>query len=171
MVESAPSTDTALFVLVCLLCIAVAVLVLWAILRWRRSRAREYLPKALLTGNEKEFFRRLQQAVPEYTLLTQVAMGALMNGRHASGNHLRTRAKFAQKIVDYVLLDDRLDVVLLVELDDKTHEKKKDKARDAMTDEAGYRTLRVESRAKPPVAELRSLVLKAIRKAPKRSDD
>jgi very-short-patch-repair endonuclease len=166
----ASAGDTTLFVLVCLLLITVALLVLMLLTRRKKhTRQHRYLPKALLTPNEKEFFGRLRRAVPEYAVQSQVCMGALMEGRHTSGKHLRTRAKFSQKIVDYALLDDNLEVVLLIELDDRTHDPKKDAARDAMTNQAGYRTLRVESRAKPAVPELRKLILKAIRRAPRRA--
>jgi len=157
--------DKVLFVLICLALIAIALLVLAFVTRKRPRGRDQYLPKPLLTPNEKEFFGRLRRAVPEYAIQSQVCMGALMEGRHSSGKHLRTRARFSQKIVDYALLDDNLDVVLLIELDDRTHDPVKDVARDSMTDAAGYRTLRIESRAKPPVADLRAQILKAIKQA------
>jgi len=163
------ASDTVLFVLICLLMMALAILVLACLGRKRPRGKHKYLPKPLLTPNEKEFFGRLRKAVPEYAIQSQVCMGALMEGRHTSGKHLRTRAKFSQKIVDYALLDDKLNVILLIELDDRTHDPDKDAARDAMTNEAGYRTLRIESRAKPTVPALRALILKAIRQARRRS--
>jgi very-short-patch-repair endonuclease len=125
----------------------------------------QYSPKPLLTANEKEFFARLDEAVPEYLIQSQVAMGALMNGTHAEGKDFATRSTFDRKIVDFVLLDDKLDVVLLIELDDRTHKASKDTARDAMTRQAGYATLRFESRAKPAVPELRAQILRAISQA------
>lgn len=163
------TSDLVLFILICLLLIALAILVLTCTGRGRSRGKHKYIPKPLLTPNEKEFFGRLRKAVPEYAIQSQVCMGALMEGRHSSGKHLRTRAKFSQKIVDYALLDDKLNVILLIELDDRTHNPEKDAARDAMTNEAGYRTLRIESRAKPTVPVLRALILKAIRQARRRS--
>jgi very-short-patch-repair endonuclease len=163
------ANDTVLFVLICSLLIAIALLVLACLGRRRPRGKHKYLPKQLLTPNEKEFFGRLRKAVPEYAIQSQVCMGALMDGRHSSGKHLRTRAKFSQKIVDYALLDDKLNVILLIELDDRTHDPIKDAARDAMTNEAGYRTLRIESRAKPSVMDLRAQILKAIKKARRQS--
>lgn len=157
-----------MLILIVLLLVVATVIGLLAGQKSRKSSPYQYAAKPMLTANEKEFFSRLQTAVPEYFVQSQVAMGALMTGRHADNKHHATRAKFAQKIVDYVLLDDNLDVVLLVELDDRTHGSAKDAARDAMTSQAGYQTLRVESRAKPSVPELRTLVLRAIASAPRR---
>lgn len=112
--------------------------------------------KALMTPNEKEFYQRILNAVDgKYAVLCQVSMGALMTGTHASGKHVYARMKFAQKIVDYALMDTCGDVKILIELDDKMHDRKKDRERDAMTNEAGYITLRFESRNKPSIAELR----------------
>lgn len=132
-----------------------------------RRTTHQYSAKPLLTANEKEFFARLAEAVPEYLIQSQVAMGALMNGRHAEGKDFATRSTFDRKIVDFVLLDANLEVALLIELDDRTHKAAKDAARDAMTRQSGYTTLRFESRAKPSVAELRNRILEAIKQASK----
>ena len=119
----------------------------------------KFLRKRLLTANEKDFYSKLRAAVPEFPVLAQVSMGALMEGRHASGKHLQARAKFAQKIVDFVVLDSQYEVIVLIELDDRTHSVDRDSRRDAMTREAGYATLRIESQNKPTPAVLRKLIL------------
>lgn len=49
-----------------------------------------------------------------------------------------------RRIVDFVLVDDDGTVRLLVELDDRLHNRRRDAARDRDTAAAGYRTLRVE---------------------------
>jgi very-short-patch-repair endonuclease len=148
-----------------ILVILVVVVILLSRGGGRRRATHQYTAKPLLTANEKEFFTRLDEAVPEYLIQSQVAMGALMNGRHAEGKDFATRSTFDRKIVDFVLLDEKLDVVLIIELDDRTHKSDKDAARDAMTRQAGYATLRFESRAKPPVPELRTQILRAISQA------
>jgi len=154
-----------------MLILGAVVLILLAVVLFmlkRRSGPRathQYSAKPLLTANEKEFFARLDEAVPEYLIQSQVAMGALMNGRHAEGKDFATRSTFDRKIVDFALLDEKLDVVLLIELDDRTHNAGKDAARDAMTRQAGYATLRFESRAKPAVPELRAQILRAVSQA------
>lgn len=144
----------------------VAGLVLLAITARKNPRSEHsFTKKRLLTNNEQEFYQRIKQAVPELDIFVQVSMGALMNGKHASGNHLRTRMRFAQKIVDFVIADTSGNALILLELDDRMHDSKKDKARDAMTREAGYVTLRFESRNKPEVPTLRREILRAIKVA------
>lgn len=149
--------------------VLIAVVLLLLSRRSGRRTTHQYTAKPLLTPNEKEFFARLDEAVPEYLIQSQVAMGALMNGRHAEGKDFATRSTFDRKIVDFVLLDQNLDVVLIIELDDRTHKADKDAARDAMTRQAGYTTLRFESRSKPAVPELRARILEAIRQASRSS--
>ncbi len=132
-------------------------------LRQARVQAR-----SLLTGNEREFFGRLNRAVgDEYRVLPQVAMGALLEPRVGEGSqqYWAIRRLFAQKIVDFVICTPTLDRPLLaVELDDKTHDKKrhKDAERDALMLEAGIPTLRWDSRNKPSVSDLRRDILAKI---------
>ena len=138
--------------------IAIVLLLLW--LAWR-SRHREppfrVRPRPLLTDNEIEFHERLCAAVPECLVLAQVSMGALLEPDvpGGSGNWLSIRARFAQKVVDYVVIDADRQVLALVELDDATHDRRRDAERDAITALAGYVTLRYESRDKPDVETLR----------------
>jgi hypothetical protein len=124
--------------------------------------------KKLLTENEVEFFHRLRQALPDYHVFPQVSMGALMSP--ASGvsrqDYLPVRNRFAAKIVDFVVTDNELNPIALVELDDRTHSAEKDARRDAMTGAAGYTTLRYQSRNKPAPDVIR----RDLARARKRSD-
>ncbi|MGE0315585.1 MAG: DUF2726 domain-containing protein [Lautropia sp.] len=125
--------------------------------RRRRAPAFRVRPRPLMTDNEIEFHRRLEAAVPEWRVMAQVSMGALIEPdiKGGSGHYLSIRARYAQKVVDYVVLDEALSVVALVELDDRTHVAARDAERDAITAAAGYRTLRYQSRAKPDSAQIR----------------
>jgi len=124
----------------------------------RKKPAFRVAKRAFLTDNEKEFLLRLEEAFPEHRVMAQVSMGALMapDVRGGGSEYLSIRSRFAQKVVDYVVLDDALEVVALVELDDRTHRLEKDAARDAMTAAAGYVTLRYRSREKPAPKMIRA---------------
>ena len=113
--------------------------------------------KRLLTPNEVEFFHRLRQALPDYHVFPQVSMGALMSpGSGVSKqDYLPVRNRFASKIVDFVIVDDEVNPVALIELDDRTHSAEQDARRDAMTQAAGYTTLRYQSRSKPTPDQIR----------------
>lgn len=152
------------------------------LLSWlaRREPAFRVRARPLMTPNEYEFLQRLEAAAPECRIMAQVSMGALLEpdiaptpraqagargpagtrGRGgAGGRFLSIRGRFAQKVVDYVVLDADLNVVALVELDDRTHDARKDAERDAMTAMAGYPTLRYESRDKPEPQAIRADLL------------
>ena len=116
--------------------------------------------KALMTPNEIEFFRRLQRALPAYAVFPQVSFGAFLtdDGRLSQSARWSVRARFDRKIADFVICDRRtLRIVALVELDDSTHTARADRRRDAITQAAGYQTLRFQSRRKPTEAELADL--------------
>lgn len=124
-----------------------------------RSRLR-FAPKPLLTKNEIEFFHRLQSALPELAIFPQVALRAIVRPGSLSTSRAydKEAGLIGAKHCDFLICrPDSFDVVAIVELDDRTHQKEKDASRDRMTSAAGYRTLRFESRKRPTVAELRRI--------------
>lgn len=122
------------------------------------SDALRFKAKALLTPNELEFLDRLEVAVPELRFCPQVALGALLDPavpRSDAKAYYRMRGMFSQKIVDFVA-QQRSDgrVIALIELDDRTHNANRDARRDAMTQSAGYKVIRWNSKAKPDAATI-----------------
>ena len=132
-----------------------------------RRRPPAVARRPLLTANEMEFLERLEAALPEIRVHAQVSMGALLvprvregGGRRRRAMHRSIRARFDRKVVDFVLQRrDDGSVVALVELDDRTHDRRADARRDAMTARAGYRTIRWDSRRKPGRQAIRGAVL------------
>lgn len=129
---------------------------------FHRLRADKFLPKPLLTENEAEFYGRLHKALPDYTILPQVALRAFI--KPAAGNNTgaywRQLGKIGSKHCDFlVCTPGQLSVVAIIELDDRSHDKTRDATRDRMTAAAGYRTIRYESRNRPTPHQIRSDVL------------
>ncbi|GGY38238.1 DUF2726 domain-containing protein [Pseudoduganella albidiflava] len=121
-----------------------------------------YRGRPLMTENELEFFGRLVAALPQHYIFPQVAMSALLEpASHSKKSRHSDRLRVAQQRVDYVVCDKRCDVVAVVELDDRTHQRSRDKIRDERLRQAGVRTVRFEARAKPTAAAIRSIVLPA----------
>lgn len=121
--------------------------------------APRFKAKPLLTANEMEFLQRLEMAAPEYRFHAQVAMGALLDPAIERKGHardyMRMRAMFSQKIVDYVAQRrDTGQIVAIIELDDRSHDAARDARRDAMLQQAGYRTVRFQSKHKPDRAAI-----------------
>lgn len=119
-----------------------------------------FFPKKLLTPNELHFYKRLRQAAgPSRTVLPQIGLGALIDTALPEGHEQREfeRRKFVGKLLDFVVVDAKtLEVLFVVELDDRTHNKLKDNNRDVFLKQAGYKTVRYESRFKPTVEQLRN---------------
>lgn len=127
---------------------------------------RLFYPKPLLTGSERNFLNRLQDAVPEHFVFPQVCMGALIDppGYFHGAQRARARVPYQSKMVDFVVYDGKKnEVVALVELDDYSHddEQERDSQRDAITFAAGYATVRVDGRRLPSEAALRDMVVRA----------
>jgi len=142
--------------LAALIVLAVAFFLLRASKPWLARIQR----KALLTPNETEFFQRLQRALPSYHVFPQVSFAALLtdDGRLSRNARWSVRAKFDRKIADFVICERRsLQVVALIELDDRTHSSSSVRKRDAITKAAGYQTIRFQSKQKPTEAEIAAL--------------
>ncbi|MCE4555818.1 DUF2726 domain-containing protein [Roseateles cellulosilyticus] len=143
--------------------VASLAIILWvgaAVLKGgRRRRALgDIRARKLLTDREQPMFHRLQQAFPEYVVLTQVAFSALITAKD-----MPTRATFNRKVADFVLTNKAFEVVAVIELDDASHRgrEKHDSRRDLLLERAGYRVLRfkhvpdvdaVQRAVRPPIA-------------------
>lgn len=95
--------------------------------------------KAILTKRELQFFQVLEQALPHAYIFPQVSFSAILTTKG-----FYTRSQFNRKIADFVICDERMNIVALIELDDSSHKgrEQQDAARDAMLNEAGYPVLR-----------------------------
>lgn len=124
-------------------------------------KKKNFEKRAVLTPNETEFFSRLRKAIPELDVYPQMAMSALIKPAvpESDPNYWNYRKKFDRKVCDFVIskkgCHPAAGVIVVVELDDKTHNKEKDAWRDQILLSAGIRTIRYESKAKPTPAKIR----------------
>lgn len=121
-----------------------------------RGQLYRYAPQQIMTGNELEFFKRLVRANPQGYVFPQVAMSALI--APTIKNHrarLTAFRRISQKRVDYAIYTDKLELICVVELDDRTHNARKDAERDSFLGSAGITTLRWQSTFKPSEPDIR----------------
>ncbi|WP_454887603.1 DUF2726 domain-containing protein [Sphingomonas oryzagri] len=118
--------------------------------------------KRFLTQREEAILAALESELPWCRIHGQVAMGALLKapeGRHPKYRY-SDRNAFAQKIVDFVAQDRETGrIVALIEVDDRSHDAERDRARDRMTASAGYRTIRIPASARAGMSGVRSAVM------------
>ena len=101
--------------------------------------SQKYYPRPVITQFESKMFTRLKQSFPEHHILAQVAFSALI-----THHNYKIRSKFNRKVTDFVILNKKLEVIAIVELDDPTHigKEQEDAERDTMLLEAGYQVYR-----------------------------
>jgi len=120
-----------------------------------------FVKKEFLTEHEIKFYYMLKNILPEMNIMCQVSLGALLR----NSTNFWKRGFFDQKIADFVITDQKLKVVAIIELDDPSHDAKgrreKDEKRDAMLQSAGYRTLRYDGRMLPEEEEIRYDIIAA----------
>ncbi len=128
-------TDNLFFTLGCLF---TGFLLLLLLLSWLRPK-QLFFARPVLTEFEKRMFKQLCIALPQNHILCQVSFSALIDTPKP-----KLRYRFQCKVADFVVMDLALQVKIIIELDDATHNTKQqqDAARDAMLNEAGYAVLR-----------------------------
>lgn len=117
--------------------------------------------RSLFTKNEAAFFHSLRQATGDrYVVLAQVPLNVLLycdrDARKGGWNN-----KIDRKRVDFVLCNAQtLAVAGVIELDDKSHQRRDRQQRDAFVDEAlrtaGILLLRIPAAAEYPVTHIRA---------------
>lgn len=124
--------------------IAIAALILFLAMLAVRQAANSRRPlrlqrKPVMTTREQQMYHLLQTALPECTVLAQVAFSALVTAKGWAN-----RNRFDRKVADFVLCSQQLNVIAVIELDDRSHagRESQDRERDAMLRLAGYVTLR-----------------------------
>lgn len=123
------------------------------------DRTGKYRRRELMTDNELEFFTRLVKALPDHYIFPQVSMSALLEASTSDKKRAHSdRLRIAQQRADYVVCDARCEIVVVVELDDRTHSRAKDQIRDTRLEQAGIRTVRFQSRNKPTAEAIRASV-------------
>ncbi|OTG69143.1 hypothetical protein B9T25_00635 [Acinetobacter sp. ANC 4470] len=130
--------DSSSFTFLIIGIIASLVLIILCAQQYLKTKKKFY-SKRVITAYECRMYVRLKEAFPQYHVLAQVAFSALI-----TSHNLKIRNQFNRKVTDFVLLNESLQVLVIIELDDPTHLYKveEDKFRDHMLHEAGYRVLR-----------------------------
>lgn len=123
--------------------------------------------KPMMTDYELYFLKRLDTAVERVGGLrvhSQVSMSAVMDVRGGVDREAAraVRNRFDRKTVDFVLADQASRVVLIVELDDRTHDVAKDRERDRITASAGHATLRIRGADARDPARIERLIRDAM---------
>lgn len=132
---------------------AIAIAVIILLLFGRRGGARlPVVPKPVLTRAEIAFYHRLVRVasrIDGIDIFPQVSMGAVMDAARGIDQSTRraVRNRFDRKIIDFVVVDSDTNVLLIIELDDSTHDTLRDRDRDSITRSAGYDTMRIRGRA------------------------
>lgn len=134
--------------------ILLAILVIAIIVIAAINKNNKSLPvraKALLTQRELQAFHHLQALLPHLHIAPQVAMGAIVEQepRLDRSDAFKVRNRFDRKIVDFVAFEPITGkIAFLIEIDDSSHNTARDAERDAITESAGYITIRHPARAK-----------------------
>jgi len=128
-----------------------------AALVWvRRVR---YRRASIMTANEREFYQRLLQALPDCEIWPQVPLLALVrpDAREGSRTFWVAFKQISNARVDWVIARD-MEVIALIELDDRSHDAKRDAKRDQILKSCGYRVLRFQSKKRPDPDQIHEAV-------------
>jgi hypothetical protein len=90
-------------------------------------KVQKYQKKNIQTSTEKIFYQILKQKLPNYYIGVQVSMSAIIE------SNIEDRKNYNRSYLDYVICDEQVTrPLLIIELDDSTHNKEKRKDQDQM---------------------------------------
>lgn len=131
--------------------IALTALFVWL---WRKLRKPDitklYNAKPILTNREYEFYKKLRPLADEcgLSIYTKVRLADLVEPKSKSENPLWMECfnKIRSKHIDFALADEDTNIIALIELDDKSHERpdriERDEFVNAVLKNTGYVLLR-----------------------------
>ena len=111
---------------------------------WQHKRRQDSPLKrrGILNITEQIILLRLQQILPQHTILAHVAFDALLTTKYA-----HTRKKYQMLMADFVVLDQQYQVLAIVEIVDESYLNRRSQKhyQDNLLELAGYRVLRYSS--------------------------
>jgi len=134
--------------------------VLVLVLVW--SRKPRYRRHRIMTENEQEFYRRILDACPDCQVWPQVPILALVRPDAKEGSRAFWMAfkRISNTRVDWVVVRD-MEVLAIVELDDRSHDARRDAQRDKILKSCGYRVVRFSSSRRPDPRQIHDAIFAA----------
>ena len=120
-----------------------------------------YHKKYLLTKNEYYFYKKLENATAQfgYQILAKIRLADLIEVDSGIENWHRYFSKISSKHIDFAIAD-HMKVILLIELDDSSHQRPDRQERDVFVnnalEKAGYTLIRTNGELDEIVKALRS---------------
>jgi hypothetical protein len=123
------------------------------------ARKRRFKPQPLMTANEREFYGRLLAAFPECQIWPQVPILALLRPDAKEGSRAFWRGfrMISNAHVDWIVVEN-LEVLAIIELDDRTHDARKDAKWDQILASCGYKVVRFDTKRRPTPEQIRRAV-------------
>jgi hypothetical protein len=130
------------------------------VLFWTRKP--RYRRHTIMTENEREFYQRLLAACPDCQIWPQVPILALVRPDAKEGSRAFWTAfrRISNTRVDWAIVQG-LEVLAIVELDDRSHDSRKDAQRDRILKSCGYRVVRFSSSRRPDPRQIHEAVFKS----------
>ncbi len=119
----------------------------------------KYFKKQPLSVPEQVMFHKLKLCLPNHIILAQVAFSQMIGAE--DGTKKENDSKFArakQKVADFVICDKAFNIIAAIEIDDKSHKKETDEARDQILMEAGIPTIRWKAVNLPNDGEIKQAI-------------
>lgn len=143
--------------------IALSILVVIAIfiVVFKKAQAWPYQAVPIMSPIEKKFYWQLKNTFPDYHILAQVHLSQVIRPPRGK-NELKWLNKIWYMSLDYVILDNRLELVAAIELDDRSHLLKRrreaDQRKNKALEAAGIRLIRIQTTHLPTSIQLVSLI-------------
>lgn len=126
----------------------------------KKKQAWPYEAVPVMSPIEKKFYWQLKRVFPTYHILAQVQLSQVIRPPRGK-NEYKWLNKIWRMSLDYVVLDENLELVTVLELDDRSHLYKRrqeaDQRKNKALKAAGVRLIRIQTNTMPTDAQLVNL--------------
>jgi very-short-patch-repair endonuclease len=152
-----PHVSNSVFVVLFIIIIAAVVA---AGLKGRVGDVWPFEKKHVLSEVEQKVYWRLLKAAPEFIVFAQVALSSIVDVKRGTRERRAHRNKIAQKSVDFALCHKDGSILVVIEVDDKTHLDAKraetDRVKNKILEAAGIPILRWKASPLPSEESMRT---------------
>jgi len=115
--------------------------------------------KRPLSPPEQALYWKLKKSLPNHEILPQVSFSRFIYANGGSKKNNFSKFNTArQKTIDFLICDKSFQIIVAIELDDKSHNKEKDKKRDEILKEANISIIRFNVKNMPSEEEIIKII-------------
>lgn len=126
-----------------------------------RYKALSYMPKPFLSHSQKEFYKLIKQALPQdFSINMATPLTSLLEPFELEIEQQALHRDLQQQNIDFIVMNAQLEIVCLIDIDDRDVKTSCDHASRDLLNRVGYPTISYDLFMKPTKEKIQEDILK-----------